>query len=230
MNNPELITGKVLDDYLAKGYYRSGQHIFTDCLCFGSDKAYEVFWLRTLLNGQSNYESRTVFKKNKGFEVQIKEAVINEEVEQLFQKYISTVNFETSKSVHEYLIGSDESKAIFNTKIIEVRFQGALIAVGYFDEGENAIAAILHFYHPDYKNYSLGKYLMLLSMQYASQRKMEFYYTGYIALGYNKFDYKTYPDEKWVEVFLPNLESWASFSELGKEGLNEHSFMKEFEA
>jgi hypothetical protein len=32
-----------------------------------------------------------------------------------------------------------------------------------------------------------------------------------------------------VEVFLPDLDSWVSFSEIGKEGLNEHSFLKEFE-
>jgi arginyl-tRNA--protein-N-Asp/Glu arginylyltransferase len=229
MNTPELITGKVLDDYLARGYYRSGQVIFTDCICFGGVHAYEVFWLRTLLNGQSDYERRTVFKKNKGFEVQIKDVVINEEIEHLFQKYTSQINFETSDSVFEYLLGFEEPKAIFNTKTIEVRSEGKLIAVGYFDEGENAIAAILHFYHPDYKHHSLGKYLMLLSMQYASQRKMQYYYTGYIALGFNKFDYKTYPDEKLVEVFLPDLDSWGSFSEIGKEGLNEHSFLKEIE-
>lgn len=229
MNDPELITEKVLDDYLARGFYRSGQLIFTDCIYFGSVYAYEVFWLRTQLKGQSDYETRTVFKKNKDFEVQIKDAIINEEIEQLFRTYTTQINFETCDSVYDYLMGSDEPKAIFNTKLIEVRYLGKLIAVGYFDKGEKAIAAILHFYHPDYKNYSLGKYLMLLSMQYASQSNMQFYYTGYIALGYDKFDYKTYPDEKLVEVFLPNSKTWVSFPEIGKEGLNEHSFLEAIE-
>ncbi len=223
MDEPEIITDKVLDDYLARGYYRSGRVIFTDFIYFDRVNAYEVFWLRTRLEGQKDYKKRSVYKKNQGFEVLIKGAVINEEIEALFQYYASTLNFETSNSVQDYLMGIGITKAIFNTKMIEVRDQGKLIAAGYFDEGEQTLAAILHFYHPDYKRFSLGKYLMLLSMEYASQKQMQFYYTGYIAIGNNKFDYKTYPDETLVEVFLPKQEIWAPFHEIGKEGLNRHS-------
>jgi arginine-tRNA-protein transferase len=77
----------------------------------------------------------------------------------------------------------------------------------------------MNFYHPDYKKYSLGKYLMLLKMKYAIELHMQYYYTGYLALGISKFDYKIFPHSSLIEVFIPSLNCWFPFDEIGKEGL-----------
>jgi arginine-tRNA-protein transferase len=101
--------------------------------------------------------------------------------------------------------------------MVEIRDCTRLIAVGYFDKGSNSIAGILNFYHPDYKKYSLGKYLILKKIDYALGHGIEFYYTGYMSTIYTKFDYKLYPDTNAIEVWLPVEKEWTSYNLFSKD-------------
>ena len=94
-----------------------------------------------------------------------------------------------------------------------------LIAFGCFDKGEKSIAGILNAYHPNYKKYSLGKYLILLKLKYCIQNKITYYYTGYIGIGLNYFDYKGFPDENAIQVLLHEPPTWVPYNKLGKSGL-----------
>ena len=58
--------------------------------------------------------------------------------------------------------------------MVQVRDGDKLIAVGYFDKGKTAIAGILNMYHPDYKQYSPGKFLMLKKLEYALSQGYDF--------------------------------------------------------
>jgi len=53
--------------------------------------------------------------------------------------------------------------------MIKIRDGAALVVAGYFDIGHQAISNILNFYHPAYKKYSLGKYLILKKIDWAHQ-------------------------------------------------------------
>ena len=106
--------------------------------------------------------------------------------------------------------------------MVQVRDQGQLIAAGYFDKGERSIAGIMNIYHPQYRNYSLGKFLMLQKLKYTLSQDMLFYYTGYISTESTRFDYKTFPDVKAVEVLLPVEQEWVPYHLLNKEFLTEY--------
>ncbi|MEJ7659632.1 MAG: hypothetical protein WKG07_08390 [Hymenobacter sp.] len=54
---------------------------------------------------------------------------------------------------------------------MEVRAEGHLIAAGIFDQGTRSLAGIVNFYDPDYRKYSLGKYLMLYEIRIRSADK-----------------------------------------------------------
>ena len=76
----------------------------------------------------------------------------------------------------------EQTNNVYDTAMIEVRDQGKLIAAGIFDKGRQSIAGILNFYHPGYNKYSLGKYLMLLKIDYAIAHSKQWYYPGYTSL------------------------------------------------
>lgn len=213
--------GSLLDDYLAAGYYRMLHTVFTTHytqLDMAGD-ALPVFWLRTKLsNINENNAARAIRKKCERLTILYQKAIITTEIENLYSLYHSAIDFTTGGScqscMHDNSMGNP-----FDSMMIEVRYKGLLIATGYFDLGKNAISGILNFYHPAYKKYSLGKYLMLQKIDWALANNMDWYYTGYICTGHTKFDYKIFPDVNAMEVYLPVERKWVPFTGIGKEGL-----------
>lgn len=216
--NENGFKGTVLDEYLALGFYRMQHIIFTTHhtrLDLGGNSV-PVFWLRTLLpQVQEQPSAIAIRKKCAAFSVTYKKATITPETEALYSLYRESVNFSTSETSRSYL-HQFEFENPFDSWMVEVRDATRLIAVGYFDKGSTAIAGILNFYHPEYKKYSLGKYLILKKMDFAIENKMPWYYTGYISTANTKFDYKLFPDATAVEVYLPVENKWLPYNALGK--------------
>ena len=214
----------ILDRLLAAGYYRM-QHLMFTCNETALDEQYEtvpVFWLRTSINDCIfNRSASIILKKCEGFSVQIKKACVDDEVEDLYAVYKRHVQFTVSPTCNNYL-HFDIMPDPFDSMMIQVRDDDKLIATGYFDEGNVSIAGIMNIYHPQYRNYSLGKFLMLQKLKYALSESMQFYYTGYISTGSARFDYKTFPDAKAVEVYLPLERKWLPYHLLGKGFLSEY--------
>jgi len=151
----------------------------------------------------------------------VKPAEITDEVRELYQLYWEYINFITTDRCEEYL-HEEGSENPFDSWMIEVRDYGRLVAVGYFDQGQNSIAGILNFFHPDYHGYSLGKFLILQKLDYAVALGYRYYYTGYLSTATEKFDYKLFPDIGAVEVYLPMEKKWVPFQHYGKEGLDDY--------
>ena len=138
---------------------------------------------------------------------------MSSEIEELFTLYKTLIDFDAADTVAECLLGGAENNDnIYNTEMIEIRDGNKLIAVGFYDLGETSIAGILNFYHPQYRSNSLGKYLMLLKLDHAKKSGKKWYYTGYLAKGYPKFDYKLFPDIHATELFDRVGNRWIPFS------------------
>lgn len=215
------VKGEILDRCLELGYFRQGQSVFTadEYYDYLLDMHFTCFWLRTRIKEMRDITKHKIWKQNRRFSVEISQYTITEEVASLFEVYRENVDFETSSSIVSYL-HSGFPQALFDTKLVTVRDGDLLIAAGYFDEGSKSIMGLMNFYHPAYRKFSLGKYLMLCKIDYALQKGMNHYYTGYIALENTKFDYKLFPDPAAVDVFLPNSGGiWVPFESLGKQGL-----------
>lgn len=213
--------GKLLDDYLAEGYYRMLHTVFTThhTQLNAESDALPVFWLRAPVHNIN--ESKTALairKKCEGFTVACSTASITDETELLYNLYHSAIDFNTSGSCYACMHDSNMDDP-FDSRVIEIRDGSTLIAAGYFDLGSNSITGILNFYHPAYKKYSLGKYLMLQKTDWARANNITWYYTGYICIGNTKFDYKLFPDANAIEVFLPVERIWMPFTTAGKAGL-----------
>jgi arginine-tRNA-protein transferase len=220
---PLDLTGHNLDLLLELGYYRMRQNVFTTDEFYDSitERPYDCFWLRTRLDKVQDILKHKIFKLNKRFTFDIGPAVYNDEINELYETYRLAMDFDAHESVFHFLLNSDKTVA-FNSKTVQIRDQGKLIAAAYFDEGEKVIMGNMNFYHPDYKKFSLGKFMMLLKIHYAQSKQMDFYYTGYIALENTKFDYKLFPNVNAIEVLLKQKENtWFDYTSLGKDGLKE---------
>lgn len=102
--------------------------------------------------------------------------------------------------------------AVFDTREVAVYDGDELIAVSFFDVGENSIASLLCLYHPGYKKETLGIYTMLHEVQWAVEMGKKWYYPGYILDRPSSFDYKLSLGE--VQWFNDNKRwcNWSSYS------------------
>ncbi len=218
---PGGFKGPLLDAYLAAGYYRMLHTVFTtnNTRVDMEGEDLPVFWLRTQVKNITESSSAlSLRKKCAAFTVTCKPATITAETETLYDLYHSVIDFSTGGTVYDCLHDSRLPNP-FDSRMIEIRDGNTLVAVGYFDFGQQAISGILNFYHPAYKKYSLGKYLILQKIDWALANNIPLYYTGYISTAITKFDYKLFPAKAAIELYLPVEATWVSYHLLEKEWL-----------
>jgi len=209
---PEYLSPKTLDDLLAKGWYRMGQSIFTTHYLIKGAIPFRVFWLRyDLKKLRINKRGRRIINCNRQFQTSIKAFKLTNELEDLYRLYRHSVDFDPAISVQQWLFG-EECTNVYDTLLIEVRDHDQLIAAGIYDKGENSIAGIMNFYHPEYKKFSLGKYLMLVKTAYAMEAGLKWYYPGYIVYGDPKFNYKLFIDSDSAMIYIPEKNCWSRYS------------------
>ncbi len=205
------MTGSDLDLALSMGYFRMQQQVFTCHYLSFNDQLYTAHWLRIVLeNVVIGKRQRDLANRNRAFTITAKPLVISTELDELYAVYRQSISFDAPVSVRDCLFGAETGNR-FNTRVIEVRDEGRLIAAGIFDLGQNSLAGIMNFYHPDYRRHSLGKYLMWLKIRYGIQLRLTHYYPGYVVNHYPKFDYKVEAAETATEFFDASRDEWVPF-------------------
>jgi len=215
--SPEQLTPPQLDAYLEKGWFRMGQTIFTTNFIHFKSEIYSAIWLRILLEEYiADHTHVKLAKSNSKFKATIQRTVISAEKEALYAKYKQSLPFQTSDSLHHLLFGRTETPSIYTTYEVTLYEGEKLIACGFFDVGETSAEGIVSFYDPEYKKYSLGKYLIYLKIQYCQELKLRYFYTGYFVPGYSYFDYKLTIAKPALYYLQLSSQQWlpiASFSD-----------------
>lgn len=210
VHKPELLSGEELDHYLSEGWFRNGQRMFTTNFLNFNSQLYSAIWLRIqLANLKEDKTLKKLSKLNSSFTITIQPASITPEKEALFQEYRSGMSFNASQSLHALLFG-DSTFDIFNTYEVLLHDNDVLIGVGYFDLGNKSAAGIVSFYNLAYKKYSLGKYLILLKVNYCKELQLEFFYPGYFAPNYPAFDYKLAIGRDSLSFLQLSSQNWLS--------------------
>ena len=163
---PGILTPEELDHYLAHGWFRMGQTIFTTNFLNFKSNFYSALWLRIPLEDFSTDNTQQkLIKRNNRFRVEIQRASVTPIKEALFARYKQHISFEASASLHTLLFGK-ASTDIYNTQEVNIYHHDKLIASGFFDLGNTSAAGIASFYDPEYKKFSLGKHLIYLKIAY----------------------------------------------------------------
>lgn len=207
-----IIPGEALDYYLSQGYYRMHQDLFTCRFLPIEGGLYTVHWLRLVLaRVQYGSEQRRLLRLNERFTTTIQPFELTAELEELYAAYRQSITFDAPETVEAFLLAG-ATHNVFTTAVFEVRDEGRLIAAGIFDSGARSLAGIMNFYLPEYRKFSLGKYLMLRKLEHARYLGHRYYYPGYVVHNYPKFDYKLFPCPAATEVFDCLSSRWLPFS------------------
>ncbi|GHN02068.1 hypothetical protein WSM22_35570 [Cytophagales bacterium WSM2-2] len=212
--DPEILDGATLDQLLALGWYRMHQSVFTVSHLEHNQQLYRVHWLRySVKEIESKATHRRIRKRNQNFHHTIGDVtMIPPDYRELHARYRASIDFDGALSIEESLFGGDDSvKSIFNTKCISIFDGNNLIAVGYFDVGDQAATSILHFFDPLYARYSLGKYLVLLTIDYLKEHGYSLYYPGYVVEDLPKLNYKLFLGKEVAHYFDPITAAWKTF-------------------
>lgn len=167
-----------------------GQTIFTTNFLNFRHQLYSAIWLRIVLPDlRQDRQQQKLAKRNMAFRTEVKRASITADKETLYARYKQGISFEVSSSLKE-LMYRNSLHDLYNTLEICIYDHSKLIATGFFDIGATSAAGITSFYDPDYKKYSLGKYLIYQKLEYCKASGLKFFYPGYFVPGYSFFDYK----------------------------------------
>lgn len=213
---PETLKPEQLDQYLAQGWFRMGQTIFTTNFLNFKNQLYSAVWLRVALNEFSKDKThQKLMKRNAGFRIEIQKALITPEKEALYTAYKGNISFETSASLKTLLFGKTNHN-VYNTHEITLYDGEKLIAAGFFDLGKASAAGISSFYDPAYKKYSLGKYMIYLKMDYCKKLELQYFYPGYFVPGYSMFDYKLEIGKPALQYLELTSNAWKPISSFSK--------------
>ncbi len=215
---PIEILPKELDNYLAKGWFRMGQMIFTcHVLCF-RDHVYSTVWIRLALEDYSFKKSmrKLLLKNDKRFRTIIRKAIFDREKQKLYEGHKERFEGYIPNTLNESLFGMEEEN-LYDTYEVCVYEKDKLIAVSFFDLGSDSIASIMGLYDPDYGQFSLGIYTMLCEIQYGKEHDKKYYYPGYVVPDYKRFDYKLRVGE--MDYYDVPTGEWKPIEELKKEVL-----------
>ena len=210
---PEIMEPEELDAYLARGWYRMGQTIFTThFLCFG-DQFFSAIWVRLQLADYTFRKSlrKLLTKNERQFQSRIRKASLSPEKEQLYLRYKASFPGMLAPSLKDSLLDGEDLN-IYNTYEIAVYDDNKLVAVSFFDVGQESAASIMGVYDPAYQRFSLGFYTMLLEVKYCMEKKLKYFYPGYVVPGYQRFDYKLRIGD--VDYYDLNREDWLPYNTL----------------
>lgn len=209
------IRGQLLDVYLAKGWFRMGQAIFTTHFLRMDQNFFPALWLRYQL--QTGAGARIEKKIRKlllpGLTYCTGPWVYSEEQEALYFEHALHTGLPIYSGLYRLMHGNSADN-VYNTWQLTIHNNGQLIALGLYDRGAQASAGIISIYDGAYKKFSLGKLLMYLKMQECLRNDEDFFYPGYAVPGCDRFNYKLDILPEFTEYFDPVPGQWLA--SLGK--------------
>ena len=215
---PTELSPAELDQYLARGWFRMGQLIFTTRFIFFNQRLYTCVWLRLPVGEyRPKKRLRKLMRRNAArFRVEYGPMRIDRDKEVLYLRYRIDRDRFSTESLQSSLLDYN-GNSVYDTWESRVYDGDKLIAFSLFDLGKTSIESITGVYDPDYSQYSLGLYTMLLEVEFAQQRGMAFYYPGYVVPGYEPFAYKTRIGEEQLEFYLPDEDIWEPYLHLDED-------------
>lgn len=213
---PDALSGGELDQLLALGWFRMHQTIFTTSH-LQREGLFRVHWLRFELEQLQVHRShKRLRNRNRQFSAEISPLHhVPAEHEELFARYRACIDFDGAESVAGWLWGDEPHRAsIYQTHCLAIRDGGKLIAGGCFDLGNDSAASILHYFDPAYARFSLGRYLMLCTLDYLRGCHYRYYYPGYVVEGDAKMDYKLFLGPEAAHYFDPEIAQWKPLAHL----------------
>ena len=186
----ESVRGDQLDKLLADGWRHFGTYFFRYNFGYYEFDIRRVIPLRIRVADFSLSKSqRRVLRDNVDTHIEINPIHITKESIDLFERHKQRFKFGVPDSIYDFL-SDDPARVPCDAFEVDVRIDGRLVAVSYFDVADNSVSAIYAMFDPDLPKRSLGILTMLKEIEHTREMGKEFYYQGYAYEGRSFYDYK----------------------------------------
>lgn len=192
ITSPERLSPSDLDEALHGGWFRINQTLIS-CGALVTDRGLcSTVWTRTDLRGYSFKASlrRVMRRVEERFSVSVARAQIDDEHEEIYQRYLTSTEGSRSPSVRQFLYGHEPDRGLFDTWEVALREGGRLVAFSLFDLGSAAMQSLLGAYDPAHARYGLGLYTLLREIAFGIEAGLRYHYAGYVLIGDPLMDYK----------------------------------------
>jgi len=192
------------DWLMSQGFRRSGDQIYRPhCINCSACMSLRVL---TNLYLPSKSQKRLI-KKNHQFTVKVSKE-LQENYYSLYEQYINKIHtdgsmYPANHEQYQSFLDCQLTKQIY----IEIWHEELLISVAVTDVLKHALSAVYTFYHPDYREQSIGVFSIINQIDIAKQMQKEFLYLGYQIDQCQKMNYKNryYPhqvlkENSWLTV------------------------------
>ena len=201
--DPELhLNMPIYNQLIQYGFRRSGKHCYrphcSQCrACIASRLPVNSFI--------ASRSQRRCIKKNQDLSLTVSDATYTDEYFELYRRYLDSRHIDgtmadPSPEDFKQFLYCDWS----DTRFLELRLQGRLVAVAVTDMVSDGLSAVYSFFEPTLQNRSLGTCCILRQIEYTKQLNLSHVYLGYWIEDHDKMHYKSrfrpqqlYIDERW---------------------------------
>src|SRR5688572_2569578 len=164
------VSPRELDLLLDEGWRHFGTQFFRYSLGVHEFEIRLVIPLRVhLASFDLSKSQRRVLSRNRDATVEIRPVEITEESIDLFERHKARFKFGVPDSIYDFL-SHDPASIPTDGMEINVRLDGRLAAVSYFDVGERSVSAIYGMFDPDLSRRGLGIFTMLKEIEFALEK------------------------------------------------------------
>jgi arginine-tRNA-protein transferase len=187
----ESVTPIQIDQLLEDGWRHFGTHFYRYSLGFYRHEIRHVIPLRIRLTDFSLSKSqRRILNRNADLEAVIRPIEITAETESLFDRHKTRFDHGVPNSIYDFLSHCPDTQPCTARELAVYNVDQGLVAVSYFDLGEQSTSGIYAMFDPEESNRRLGIFTMLKEIEYSIDSGKEFYYQGYAYEGSSFYDYK----------------------------------------
>jgi leucyl-tRNA---protein transferase len=151
----------------------------------------------------TNRSQRRTLKRNQDITLHIREAYVNDEVVQLFERHKTRFKDNVPEALETFL---SERPASIPCPCLSLclYLEAELVGISYVDVGEAACSSVYQCFEPGLSKRALGILMMLYTVHYAKEQGKTFYYPGYAFKEPSFYDYKK--TLRGLEAF--NWKTW----------------------
>lgn len=184
------VTAEAMDQLWEQGWRHFGRYFFRYSKLNQVAQTYHVLALRIRLSHFSLQKShKRILKRNRDLRVVLKPAFVNDEAIALFEEHKKRFSENIPESLYVFVSKQPDSVPC-NCLSLCVYKEDKLIAMSFLDVGERSCSSVYQYFDLNETKRSLGIFMILLSIRYAQEQNMTFYYPGYAYEEASHYDYK----------------------------------------
>jgi arginine-tRNA-protein transferase len=185
------LSASTYDKLLAAGWFRGARFMNKpEYICVKGDLFSPVHVRLPLENHELSKSLRKINRINEDrFRWQMCPCDVDEESERLYKNQKEDFQAFIYPNLEEAILSARGDNS-FRTFSIRVYDGDRLVAVSFFDVGQNSMASLLGLHDKAYTKESLGNFTILKEIEVAKRMGLKYYYPGYVLDDLKVFGYK----------------------------------------